>query len=222
MTPKRLTIWIVEDDALYAGVIKLIIDKSTALRCEQVFQTIEALEEHLKSMFLSIAPDVILLDIQMGEGKSGLDAIPVIHAAMPGTPVVMLTQHEEEKYVHSALQNGAIGYLPKDSGIEEIHEAIHMAAKGGMVFNPAITPHVSSLVKNDQPSFEHDLTERQLEVLRLLSDGMNKSEIADTLQISVNTVISHMKEIYEKLEVNTAQAAVSVAFRRRIIPLDGG
>jgi DNA-binding NarL/FixJ family response regulator len=167
-------------------------------------------------------PDVVLMDISL-PGISGVEATRRIRLQSPHTRVVMLTVSAHEEDVNEAILAGASGYLLKDSSTAAIVSGIAAAARGEGLLSPAIAGRLLERMRaNDvaselSPETRPQLTAREREVLRLIADGKDNVEIADTLVMSPHTVKSHVSNILAKLEVaNRLQAAV-YAVRRRLV-----
>lgn len=163
-------------------------------------------------------PDVVLMDIQM-PGVSGLEALQYIQAASPNTKVLMLTSLDDDDKIFAALCNRAYGYVLKSDDTDEIQQAIVDVYKGGRYLTPSLAAKVYSLMQNHvvqaQPTYVA-LTDRQKAVLQCMVEGLSRKMIADRLDIGVDTVGDHLKEIYRKLHVNSAPEAVREAIRRKI------
>ena len=168
-------------------------------------------------------PDVAVMDIAMPR-LNGLEATRRITAECPRCRVLALTAHEEERYIIQLLQAGAVGYLPKTVGLDELLEAIRAAARGESVLPPAVAAVVVRHLAKKEPPEEpaHPLTDRELEVLRCAAQGLTNYDIAQRLYISVRTVEAHLTHVYNKLGVSSRTEAVVHAMRQGWIqPEDG-
>jgi DNA-binding NarL/FixJ family response regulator len=170
------------------------------------------------------APDVILLDIRMPK-RSGIEACLAIKEAVPSAKIIMLTVSDEEADLYEAVKSGAAGYLLKDSSIEEVAQAVRVVADGQSLISPSMAVKLIDEFKQmSRPEREHvpgglRLTERELEVLRLVAKGMNNREIARQLYISENTVKNHVRNILEKLQLHSRMEAVMYAVREKLLDL---
>ena len=168
---------------------------------------IEACQESL--------PDVILMDLMM-PGVGGVEAIQCIQECWPGTPILALTSYKDPELVQRALQAGAIGYLLKDAGSEELEAAIRAAYQGRSSLSPQAA---LALARSDasRPKPGHNLTQREREVLALLAQGMSNPQIAEALSISKSTVSIHVSNILEKLDVRNRVEATAAALKYKLI-----
>ena len=167
-----------------------------------------------------LKPDVILMDIDI-PGRSGIDATPVAKRLWPKTQVVMLTVFEEEEKIFQAIRYGASGYLLKRTPPSEIIAAIHDVHAGGSPMTSSIARRVLHFFQQQlptvQPKIDYDLSPRELEVLKSLVKGYSYKLIASEHFISVDTVRSHIRNIYEKLQVNSKTEAVLKALKDKIV-----
>lgn len=163
-------------------------------------------------------PDVVLLDITMPE-MSGLDAVRQIAAEHAETKSLILTMHDEEAFFFEALQAGAAGYVLKGVPSEELLTAIRAVHEGGVYLPPALAGYLvrEYLHRQPEPSEEDPLTPREREVLTLVARGLTNSEIAERLTLSVNTVKTHRRHIYQKLDIHTRAALIAYALRRGLL-----
>jgi DNA-binding NarL/FixJ family response regulator len=166
-----------------------------------------------------LQPDVAVMDIAMPR-LNGLEATRRITAECPRCRVLALTAHEEERTIIQVLQAGAVGYLPKTVGLDELLEAIRAAARGESVLPPAVAAVVVRHLAQKEPPEEpaHPLTDRELEVLRAAAQGLTNYDIAQRLYISVRTVEAHLTHVYNKLGVSSRTEAVVHAMRQGWIP----
>ena len=171
----------------------------------------------------TVAPDVVLLDVRMPK-RSGIDACRAIKEAVPSAKIIMLTASEEEADLYEAVKSGASGYLVKDSSIDEVAQAVRVVADGQSLISPSIAVKLIDEFKQmsrPQPDSVPGLrlTERELEVLRLVAKGLNNREVAKQLFISENTVKNHVRNILEKLQLHSRMEAVMYAVREKLLDI---
>ena len=174
---------------------------------------------------LDLAPDVVLMDVRM-PGLTGVEAAERIHAAQPDVRIVMLTGSENEEDLFASVRAGATGYLLKEISIEELTDAVRAAHRGNGAVAPSMVPKLlrefTSLSRRcgDDPSgaAERPLTEREIEVLRLVARGMSNKEIATELVIAENTAKNHVRNILEKLRLRSRTEAATYAVREGFVP----
>ncbi len=168
-------------------------------------------------------PDVMLLDIRMKD-LDGLQALPMIRAASPCTAVIILTTYANPGYLARAINNGAAGYLSKETDPEQIVRAVRAAASGDTLIDRALLEMaLSHSVDTSAPALEptelemEPLSEREVEVLRLIVNGMNNAAIAETLSISLPTVKTHVQHILHKMHVADRTQAALMAVRHGLV-----
>ena len=167
-------------------------------------------------------PAVIVMDIAMPR-LNGLEATRAIVSECPESRVLVLTAHDEQRHVIPLLKAGAVGYLPKSVGLDELLEAIRAAARGESVLPPSVAGVVlRHLSGQDYPEEPQPLTDRELEVLTLAARGLTNYDIAQRLYISVRTVEAHLTHIYNKLGVSSRTEAAVHALQRGLIQPDEG
>ena len=169
----------------------------------------------------TVAPDVVLLDVRMPK-RSGIDACRAIKEAVPSAKIIMLTASEEEADLYEAVKSGASGYLVKDSSIDEVAQAVRVVADGQSLISPSMAVKLIDEFKQmsrPQPDSVPGLrlTERELEVLRLVAKGLNNREVAKQLFISENTVKTHAARVFAKLSAKRRTQAVQLAKEAGII-----
>ncbi|WP_243229037.1 response regulator transcription factor [Microbacterium sp. CIAB417] len=158
-------------------------------------------------------PDVVLMDLSLGDGVGGIEATRRLSAGEHAPAVLVLTTYDTESDILRALDAGARGYLLKDAPPAELFAGIRAVAKG----EPALAPSVAATLMRRAASPEPRMTEREVEVLELLADGQGNREMAKALFVSEATVKSHLSHIYTKLGVDTRAGAVAAAIEQRII-----
>ena len=174
-------------------------------------------------LVVKTAPDVVLLDVRMPK-RSGLQACMKIKELVPTVKIIMLTVSDEEGDLYEAVKNGASGYLLKDSSIDEVAQAVRVVADGQSLISPSMAIKLLDEFKQMSRSDRQQvptprLTERELEVLKLVAQGLNNREIAKRLFISENTVKNHVRNILEKLQLHSRMEAVMYAVREKLLDI---
>jgi DNA-binding NarL/FixJ family response regulator len=167
-----------------------------------------------------LKPDLVLLDIGI-PGEDGLEVASQIRRHVPSTRIVFLTMYEDDASIRRAVGLGADGYLPKTVSTEELLQALRAVAEGGSYLSPRIARRVMTLVGARNAAPAHWLTDRELEILRLLAQASRPTEVAEKLYLSVKTVKNHLTSIYAKLGVETAAQAVAEAYRLGLVAPPG-
>jgi DNA-binding NarL/FixJ family response regulator len=175
------------------------------------------------SLAAATTPDVVLMDVRMPK-LTGIEACVAIKDASPSARIIMLTVSDEEADLYEAVKNGASGYLLKDSSIEEVAQAVRVVADGQSLISPSMAIKLLDEFKQmSRTDRQHvptpRLTERELEVLRLVAQGLNNREIAKQLFISENTVKNHVRNILEKLQLHSRMEAVMYAVREKLLDI---
>jgi len=163
-----------------------------------------------------VLPDVILMDMVMPD-MDGAAATRLIRRQFPQVQVIALTSFKEGDLVKNALEAGAIGYLLKDVSADELAGAIRAAYAGRATLSPEAAQALVETA-NQPPVSRFDLTERELEVLALMVEGLNNTQIAGRLTVSPSTIKSHVSNILSKLGVTSRTEAVTLALRNHLIP----
>ncbi|PYF77335.1 response regulator [Pedobacter nutrimenti] len=209
MTSTKFRIVIIEDDHTLRDGYAYLINNSPS----SVVVASYCSFDHAKNNLSKDRPDVILLDIQL-PGTNGIDALPALKKLLPDTYVIVLTVYESEKTILHALANGANGYFTKNNPFPKIIDAIQEVTQGGgpMSINVARTVIMSFQRNQNSP-----LTKRETEVLILRSQGKDRSQIAEELFIETETVKTHIKNIYSKLNVNSRADSIRVARENKFI-----
>ncbi|TNE74387.1 response regulator transcription factor [bacterium] len=165
--------------------------------------------------------NVVLMDIEL-PGISGIETTDRIKSLWPKVDIIMFTVYEDDERVFDSIVSGASGYLLKDTDFDRIVEAIYEIHQGGSPISPSIARKLLKLVKpgvvlEKEPEQQFDLTEREVEILRLVTDGKSNKEIAEHLFVSPLTIKTHVKNIYEKLHVHSRAAAAKLALKHKLI-----
>ncbi|MFD1927432.1 response regulator [Sporosarcina siberiensis] len=168
------------------------------------------------------SPDILIMDLSMPPGESGLIATGKISEDFPETKVLILTMHDDEEYLYHVLKNGASGYVLKNAPDGELLMAIRTVYAGDTYIHPSMaTSLVREFIKYDTSILEDDpfkiLTKREIEVLPLAAKGYGNKEIAEKLFISVKTVEAHKAKIMEKLKLKNRPELVEYALRKKLL-----
>ena len=218
--PEPIRVLVVDDQELFRRGLTMLLAIEPGI--EVIGEAGDGVEG--TTLATTAAPDVILLDIRMPK-RSGIEACLAIKEAVPSAKIIMLTVSDEEADLYEAVKSGAAGYLLKDSSIEEVAQAVRVVADGQSLISPSMAVKLIDEFKQmSRPEREHvpgglRLTERELEVLRLVAKGMNNREIARQLYISENTVKNHVRNILEKLQLHSRMEAVMYAVREKLLDL---
>jgi NarL family two-component system response regulator LiaR len=163
-------------------------------------------------------PDVVLMDLIM-PGIDGVEATRLVKQRSPRSQIIVLTSYHEDEHIFPALRAGALSYLLKDVGPQELADAVRKAARGEAVMHPRVAARVIQEIHGatrDQANPFTELSEREMEVLRLIADGLSNADIAERLVISEKTVKSHVSNILSKLHVADRTQAAVYAWREGI------
>ena len=208
-----INVAIVEDIQEIRESLQTLINSVHGYRCTGSYATAEAAIADIPS----IQPDVVLMDINL-PGMNGVQAVKILKTLFPDMNFLMCTVFEDSDSIFQALQAGAGGYLLKNNSPVKILEAITEIVDGGAPMSAAIAKKVidsfHKLPQHHEP--QHALlSQRELEVLKLLAEGMLYKEAASHLNLSVETIRSHCRKIYEKLHVNSKLEAINMVFGKK-------
>jgi len=217
-----IRVLIVDDHALIRRSLEL------ALTAEPDIEGVGEANDGLEAVELAsrLMPDVVLMDVRMPR-QDGIEATRAIKEAGPSARIIMLTVSDEEEDLFEAIKAGATGYLLKDVQIDEVPDAVRGGYEGQSLINPAMA---AKLISEFQTLSRREaerppqvpaprLTEREMEVLRLVAKGMHNREIAKALFISENTVKNHVRNILDKLQLHSRMEAVVYAVRERLLEI---
>jgi DNA-binding NarL/FixJ family response regulator len=207
-----ITVAIVEDVKALREGLAALLGGTKGLSVVGSFASMEAALDPIERE----PPDVLLADIGL-PGMSGVEGVRLLKARHPTLQVVMLTVHEDKDHIFEAICAGACGYLLKDSPPARLIEAIHEIHAGGAPMSPEIARKVVAVFQKTATPPTHQLTVRELEVLKMLADGHAYKTAADALCLSPDTIRFHVRHIYEKLHVHSKSEAVLKAFRQGIL-----
>lgn len=209
----KLSVLIYEDNPLLRESVGTMIQSNRNLKLVGAFENVLNVEAEVKSY----APDFILMDIDM-PGMSGIEAVQKIRKFNTNVPIVMLTVFEDNNHVFEALQAGASGYLLKKHISTKLFDAIQEVLDGGAPMSPSIARMVlASMQQKPAVDNPYQLTAREKEILTSLSKGNSYKMIASEFSISIDTVRTHIKKIYEKLHVHSQTEAVSKAIHEKLV-----
>ncbi|MCH8911458.1 MAG: response regulator transcription factor [Chloroflexi bacterium] len=220
MSEKLVRVLIVDDHDIVRAGIRMLLDAQPDMAVVgEASDGKEAIE-----MAGSMKPDVVLMDISM-PGTTGIEATRAIKKADSRIEIVGLTMHAEDRYFFQLLQAGASGYVVKGAAPRELLEAVRAASRGEAYIHPSlqrklIGDYVSRTEGSGQASMLADLTERELEVLRLIVDGLTSREIAESLVISPNTVERHRQNIMSKLGLHNRAELVRYAISKGLVEVE--
>lgn len=200
---------IIEDDQTIREGYAYLINHTSPYTVVSSYPTFDA----ARSRIVKDQPDVILLDIQM-PGTNGIDALPLLKKLLPNTYVIMLSVYETEKVILDALANGASGYFTKNTPTSKLIDAIRDVMAGGGPMSPDVARTVIMSLQRNQDS---PLTKRETQILELITIGKDRGQIAKELFIEIETVKTHTRNIYAKLNVNTKAEAIQVAKNKRLV-----
>ncbi|GAA2466777.1 response regulator transcription factor [Actinocorallia cavernae] len=209
MTERPVRILVCDDHAVVrAGLLALL---HSAPDIEVVGEA--GTGEEALALARKTAPDVVLMDLQLGAGIDGVETTRRLRATSPASHVLVLTTYDTDADVTRAVAAGATGYLLKAERAEDLFTAIHAAARGRPALSPPVADRVMSRLRNPRPT----LTPRERDILAQLAQGLPNHAIARALFISEATVKTHLRRIYDKLGVDTRAGAVAVAKEQRLL-----
>jgi two-component system, NarL family, response regulator LiaR len=179
--------------------------------------------EEALSMVSELIPDIVLLDLIM-PGMDGIETTRRVRQISPRTQVVVLTSYHEDVHIFPALKAGAISYILKDMKMEKLVDVLHRAVQGEVTLHPRVAARVLQNIRGEnseeQPLFT-ELTDRELDVLKLIAGGLTNSQIAEKLVISENTVKGHVSNILSKLHLADRTQVAVYAWQQGIVQRNG-
>lgn len=209
MSNENISVVIVEDDEQIRAGISSLLQSTNGFALNGAFGDCRSVLKNLDD----ILPDVFLMDISM-PGMSGIECVDKIKSVYPLANIIMLTVYDDDKQIFDSLRAGASGYILKRTPLEEILEAIRDVNSGGAPMTPSIAKRVLNFFNvTGKKLNEYNLTQREKEILQELVNGSSYKKIAGTLFISLDTVRSHIKNVYQKLHVSSKSEAVAKALK---------
>jgi DNA-binding NarL/FixJ family response regulator len=216
-----IRVLVVDDHALFRRGLEIVLEQENDIQV--VGEASDGAEAVEKAS--NLLPDIVLMDVRMPR-RTGIEACTAIKDVVPSAKIIMLTISDEEADLYEAIKAGATGYLLKEISIDEVASAIREVAGGKSLISPSmasklLTEFASMIKKNDerQQVPAPRLTDRELEVLKLVAKGLNNRDIAKELFISENTVKNHIRNILEKLQLHSRMEAVVYAVREKLLEI---
>jgi len=204
---------IFDDNEERLNSVKMLLDLSEDFECAGTFKNANNVIDDIKAAH----PDLVLMDIDM-PGQSGIEATAVIRKDYPHLPVIIQTIFEENEKIFDCLRVGANGYLLKKTGPEKFLESLREALNGGAPMTGSIAAKVLNYFAHEAANKKkYNLTDREKQILGFLVKGYSYKLIANECDIAYNTVNNHIRNIYDKLYVNSATEAVSLAIKERLV-----
>jgi NarL family two-component system response regulator LiaR len=218
MLSRKISILIVDDHEVVRQGLKAYLDAQPDFKVVGEASSGED-AVRLASDYL---PDVVLMDLVMG-GMGGVQATRRVKDVTPRTQIVVLTSYHQDEFIFPALQAGAISYVLKDVGMDDLVDTIRKAAQGEAVLHPRVAERVIHEINGAKRAVYNpftELTNREMEILRLIARGLSNSEIADNLVISENTVKGHVSNILSKLHLADRTQAAVFAWEQGLVHRD--
>ncbi|MDQ6854689.1 MAG: response regulator transcription factor [Actinomycetota bacterium] len=219
---ESIRVVIVDDHALFRRGLDLVLSEEPDIKV--VGEAADGIEAVHRAE--EMTPDVVVMDVRMPR-STGIEAARRIRERLPDTKVIMLTVSDNEEDLYAAVKAGASGYLLKEISIEELADAVRAVARGHSLISPSMASKLLSefnvLVQQSEErhrSLLPSLTEREIDVLKLVAKGLSNREISEELYISENTVKNHVRNILEKLHLHSRMEAVVYAMREKLLDVD--
>ncbi len=217
-----IRVLVVDDHALFRRGLQMVLGSESDIEVVgEASDGAEALKVASETL-----PDIVLMDVRMPR-RGGIDATTAIKDAVPSAKIIMLTISDEEGDLYDAIKAGAMGYLLKEISIEEVATAVRAVYGGQSLISPSMASKLlnefATMVRKDDERQQQvptpRLTDREMEVLKLVAKGLNNRDIAKQLFISENTVKNHIRNILEKLQLHSRMEAVVYAVREKLLEI---
>lgn len=207
-TDESISIVLADDHAVVRSALRMLLEAEAGFEVVAEAGDGDAAVRYVRGH----KPEILILDLNM-PGGSSLERVPEIRQASPGTRIVVLTMQEDPAFAREAMRAGVLGYVLKDAADDELVKAVRLAARGETYLQPALGARLAA----EPAKGEGELSERELEVLRLIALGHTNAEIAEQLYLSVRTVESHRAHIQQKLGLSTRAELVKYALEHKLL-----
>jgi DNA-binding NarL/FixJ family response regulator len=208
----KIRVLLVDDHVIVRNGVRLMLGEVDDMIVEGEADNAQTALQLIRDKYF----DVVLLDIAM-PGKNGLDLLKIIRADKPKLAVIILSTYSEEVYAMRAFKLGASGYLTKDSPADVLTAAIRKAAKGGKHVSPSLMEKMASMIGGGTVDSHEELSNRELEVLKLIAAGESLVKIAETLHLSPHTVTTYRARILQKMSMSTNAELTRYAIENGLI-----
>lgn len=210
----EISVMIVEDHAMVAEGLSIALEREDDIEVGDIAMNLE----DAVALTRERAPDVVLMDFRLPDGDA-IDGMRQLREHHPDLPVVIITAHTSPELVERAVEAGCSGFLHKTKNIEQVSRSVRAAARGEVMIAPDVLSALVGHVRT-QSEARDDLTDRELEVLRLLARGKSTQAMADELGVSIHTVRNHVRNLTQKVGAHSKLEAVTAALRDGILTMD--
>jgi DNA-binding NarL/FixJ family response regulator len=210
----RIPVWLVDDNRNFCVVLSEVLNESKSIECNGCYHSCRSAIKALAQT--DSPPSAILLDIMMPK-MSGLDAIARLKQISPATEIIMLTSHDFDNNIRVAIERGATGYLLKTSKPPQIVGAIEATQRGRVMLDSSITQRIVDEYLGRTKKDPYHLTKREKDILQRISTGRSTMQIAKGMNLSYYTIDTHLKNIFQKMQVHSRHGLVAKAAREQLI-----
>jgi len=212
--PNSISVLVADDEELFRRGLRTVLDSEPGFTCAEAADGVQAV-----ACTADLAPDVVLMDVRM-PNMGGIEAAARIREEAPSTRVIMLTASDDDDDLYAAVRAGANGYLLKDSSFDTVVEGVRAVARGESLINPSMATKLmaefAAMAEGRPTESTARLSDRELDVLRLVAQGRTNREAAAALNLSENTVKNHMANILDKLHLRSRVEAAIYALRSKL------